>query len=544
MPLLSIEHNRRAEERVRGIFAADFDLTSVDVSSKESYNRDVNDYDEWYSHPCIYGLLELEVVASQRLRMAEIRAGQDLFYQAQLQALHKDEAYWDMWKSCNSLRLANVSLLLAAKPDTVPLPEMRFPLEIQFLFISACAATHGELKNLCSVCKAWNQEVLTKCAFFGSLVFKNRQNDARACRRVEYWLCSSIRSLGVEDTITSITLYKWTIDSHCWFLHVLNCVTDVKIISSGRWPWLYCLPNTVQKLLVRDTDIRADTTNDRNSWDGKTWRADHDVLASPFPPVPKYSCVLSELAVYDDGPRYANIDHIIDGITGPLEEILVASDVNTAWPRRLDATEVSTLRLGFGDSVDINPDVWNVWSLCVHDLTIGATDDDHDAVVSLVDFIHLDDLHLEMDLGSRSFLWALQVIRTWSESEKSSFELVIYDDKALESIDERRCTLEVQDADTGWWSDCDSWQIWWNFFTDALLEGFSPCSENHGTRFHGKFVVTFITSEVLVGLPPPSSHFAYAGKLLEAYRMRVRWLKLQEPETTVHLLPFEAYRSF
>ncbi len=79
-------------------------------------------------------------------------------------------------------------------------------------------------------------------------------------------------------------------------------------------------------------------TNDRDTWIGQTWQADHGVHASPFPPVPKYSCVLTELTIYNDfSHRYPGIDRIVDGIAGPIEEILAVSDIDTAWPQRLNA---------------------------------------------------------------------------------------------------------------------------------------------------------------------------------------------------------------
>ncbi len=171
--------------------------------------------------------------------------------------LHRIIPDWLLGKACNGLRLTNTSLLSAANPEAVLPPPPRFTLELQMLFISACMYTHGKLKNLRLVCKAWNDEILFKHSFFNSLLFKDKPDQAHMCRHREYWLCSSIRSLGIADTITSIMLYRWMMDSHCWFLHVLNHVTNVKIISSGSWPWLYCLPGSVERLLIRDTEIRV-----------------------------------------------------------------------------------------------------------------------------------------------------------------------------------------------------------------------------------------------------------------------------------------------
>lgn len=147
--------------------------------------------------------------------------------------LHRIIPDWLLGKACNGLQLTNTSLLSAANPEAVLPPPPHFPSELQMLFISACVYTHGKLKNLCLVCKAWNDEILFKHSFFGSLLFKDKPDQAHMCQHREYWLCSSIRSLGIADTIMSIMLYRWTMDSHCWFLHVLNHVTDVKIISSG-----------------------------------------------------------------------------------------------------------------------------------------------------------------------------------------------------------------------------------------------------------------------------------------------------------------------
>lgn len=114
-------------------------------------------------------------------------------------------------------------------------------------------------------------------------------------------------------------------------------------------------------------------TNDRDTWIGQTWQADHGVHASPFPPVPKYSCVLTELTIYNDfSHRYPGIDRIVDGIAGPIEEILAVSDIDTAWPQRLNASEVYRLHLAFGDMVDINPEVWDAWAPHVHDLMLGS----------------------------------------------------------------------------------------------------------------------------------------------------------------------------
>lgn len=101
------------------------------------------------------------------------------------------------------------------------------------MVIALCASTHGQLKNVHLVCHVWNDEVIYRQGFFHSLRFKNRPDDVRGCWCTEHWLCSSIHCQQLSDTITAITLYHWSMDSHCWFLHTLDHVVEVKIIECG-----------------------------------------------------------------------------------------------------------------------------------------------------------------------------------------------------------------------------------------------------------------------------------------------------------------------
>ncbi|KAK0440374.1 hypothetical protein EV421DRAFT_1905515 [Armillaria borealis] len=497
--------------------------------------------------------------------MSEVRQSGDLFYDTQYVALQRDLVYWRLWNERNQLKTANNNLRVALTPENLPLPHC-FPLKIEALFIAACVGSPGALANIRSVCRTWNHEVMYNHMFFHSLIFHNSRLRPWACRRVEYWLCSSLMSLGISNTVTSITLSNWTMDSRCWFLRTLDSVTDVKIINCGVWPWLYCLPSTVVHLLVRDTEIRVSPGlyrlcdvgsqistlildrvavpfmvmgGEGQTSSATTWKADHGLIDVLMPPVPAYSSCLTELSIYDDMGN--SIDRIIDNLVRPLEDLLSDSDMDLTWPRRWNGTEVSKLRLTFGDIVHVRPDAWIAWGLTVHDLTLGTTGDEDNDLLCIEGFLNLEALRFEVDLVSKSIQWALQVTRSWTYGDKATFELIIYEDHALTSTGECRCTLDVFDWDKSCWVACDSWQIWWDFLTDSLLEAFSPSHTNHVTRFHGELIITFITPEDLMEAPSPSSHLEYARRLLKAYEKKMKWLKLDRPLTDIRLLPLENY---
>ncbi|PBK87475.1 hypothetical protein ARMGADRAFT_1034702 [Armillaria gallica] len=426
--------------------------------------------------------------------MSEVRSGRDLFYDAQYMALQRDLVYWRLWNNANRLKTANNNLRFALSLEHVALMP-RFPTEIESLFVAACVGSPGVLANIRLVCRAWNDEVVYKHDFFRCLIFRNRR-----------------------------------LRPH------------VKIINCGVWPWLYCLPNTVIRLLVRETEIRvspglyrlcdvasqiSSLTLDRvtvpfmvmdsegDAGLAVTWRADHGLIDVLIPPVPAYSACLSELAIYNDSDN--SMDRIIDNLVSPLEDLLSDSDVDLTWPRRWNGCEVSKLRLGFGDVVHVRSDAWDAWGLTVQDLTLGLTGYEDNYPLSIEGFVNLEALHFEVDLDSKSTQWILDVTRSWSYGAKTTFELVLYEEHALTSTGERRCTLDIFDSEESCWIECDSWQIWWECFTDSLLEAFSPSHMNHASRFHGELVITFVTPEVLTEAPSASSHFAYARRLLNAY---------------------------
>ncbi len=89
--------------------------------------------------------------------------------------------------------------------------------------------------------------------------------------------------------------------------------------------------------------------------------------------IPKYSCVLTELAIYNTGfETYSNFACIVDNLVGLLEECLSLSNVNASWPWRLNGSKVYKLTLGFGTFVSINAELWDMWGMYVHELTLGG----------------------------------------------------------------------------------------------------------------------------------------------------------------------------
>ncbi|KAK0431129.1 hypothetical protein EV421DRAFT_1743379 [Armillaria borealis] len=155
----------------------------------------------------------------------------------------------------------------------------------------------------------------------------------------------------------------------------------------------------------------------------------------------------------------------------------------------LNGSEVYKLTLGFGTFVSINTEFWDMWGM-----------------------------------------YALQVLRTRIQPEKALFKLVIYEDMALESTGEWCCTQRTWEDDPLLWVYCNSWQKWWEFITDAILDAFSPNLDNCGTRFCGDFVIFFVSTKPWSGVAAPSSPFCYAECLLDTYKQWLRWHKLEEAE--------------
>ncbi|KAK0430934.1 hypothetical protein EV421DRAFT_1743556 [Armillaria borealis] len=113
--------------------------------------------------------------------------------------------------------------------------------------------------------------------------------------------------------------------------------------------------------------------------------------------------------------------------------------------------------------VHVRSDAWDAWGLTVQDLTLGC-------------FFNLEALHFKVDLDSKS-------TQRGAMAPKRPSSSVVYEEHTLAS------------------TECDSWQVWWDFFTDSLLEAFSLSHTNHASRFHGELVITFVTPEELMGPP-------------------------------------------
>lgn len=141
-------------------------------------------------------------------------------------------------------------------------------------------------------------------------------------------------------------------------------------------------------------------------------------------------------------------------------------------------------------------------------------------------FMNLEALCFEVDLNSKSMQWVLDVTRLWSYDVKTTFKLIVYEEYALTSMGECQCTLDIFDSEELCWIECNSWQIWWEFFTDSLLKMFSLGHTNYASRFHRELVITFVTPEVLTEAPLASSHFVYTCRLLNTYEKWLKWLKL------------------
>ncbi|PBK62700.1 hypothetical protein ARMSODRAFT_980539 [Armillaria solidipes] len=167
-----------------------------------------------------------------------------------------------------------------------------------------------------------------------------------------------------------------------------GCPLEVKIIDCGIWHLLYCLLSSVQKLLICHMEIQVGMDGQDSVLDD-TWHADHGLMHLidlPIEPVPEYACVLTKLAIYNAGfHTYSNFACIVNNLVGPLEEQL------------LNGSEIYKLTLGFG-----------TFGMSVHDLTLGANDDEEEEILSLEHFKHLDVLRFEVDLTSGSFAWTLQ----------------------------------------------------------------------------------------------------------------------------------------
>ncbi|KAK0217483.1 hypothetical protein EDD85DRAFT_797968 [Armillaria nabsnona] len=201
----------------------------------------------------------------------------------------------------------------------------------------------------------------------------------------------------------------------------------MKIINCGVWPWLYCLPNTVVRLLVQETKIRVSPGLYRLcNIASQICSLTLDRVTVPFMVMDNerdaslaVTCAcLTELAIYNDSDNC--MDRLIDNLVSPLEDLLM-----------------SKLWLGFGNVVQVQLDAWDAWGLIIQDLTLGLTGYEDNYPLSIEGFMNLEALRFEVDLDSKSTQWGLDVMRSWTYGAKTTFKLVVYEEHTLTSMGER-----------------------------------------------------------------------------------------------------------
>ncbi len=414
--------------RYRDILDKDFSLTTVEPGDETDAL-----VERWWT--CQPDLLEEEgilLIRTPSYRMEDVRSGQNPFYQTRQHALSRDLMYWFMcrWTFCSAFFQCLLTYrgsgqriqIIVSKADcatTRPVDPVRFPPEIQHMFIAACAAGHGQLKNLRAVCHDWNLVVLHRTHFFQSLKFRRHNGSRNERRQKEYWLSSVLEWRNVQHTVTSVTMFSWHLDDHCWFLHLLMQLKEVTMIKCGVWSSLYCLPRTVETLRVREMVLQVapglyrlcdnrsrlsslildrvsvpfivshkrsyyvDISDDEKATtvsgpfdDIDGWREDHRFSTMGSTLVPRYSTVLDELVIYDQEDQSGSLlKRIIDDTAGTLEDDIpshVTLSGDETLTKRLDSSYVSTLRLIFVQNFSVREDIWDRWSESVEDLTIGG----------------------------------------------------------------------------------------------------------------------------------------------------------------------------
>ncbi|PBK66209.1 hypothetical protein ARMSODRAFT_977844 [Armillaria solidipes] len=171
--------------RYRDILDKDFSLTTVEPGDETDAL-----IERWWT--CQPDLLEEEGIPLTRTlsyRMEDVHSGQNPFYQIRQHALSRDLMYWFM---CLGQRI-QIIVSRAECATMRPVDPIRFLPEIQHMFIAACAAGHGQLKNL---------------------------------QPKEYWLSSILEWRNMQHTVTV-------------------------------WPSLYCLPHTVETLQVQEMELQV-----------------------------------------------------------------------------------------------------------------------------------------------------------------------------------------------------------------------------------------------------------------------------------------------
>ncbi len=325
-----------------------------------------------------------------------------------------------MCKLCGFCKITPLDTLQAwHRATTRPVDPVQFPPEIQHMFISSCAAGHGQLKNLWAVCHNWNLLVLCHTHFFQSLKFWRHNSSRNKHHQKEYWLSSILEWRNVQHMVMSVTMFSWHLDDYCWFLHLLMQLKEVTMIKCGIWSSLYCLPHTVETLLVWEMVLQvapglyclcnnrsqlSSLTLDRvpvlfivsHKWsyyvdisddekatmvsgpfdDIDGWSKGHRFSTMGSTLVPRYSTVLDKLVIYDwEDQSSSSLERIIDATASTLEDNIpscVTLSGDETLTKHLDSSYVSTLWLIFIQNFSVWKDIWDRWSESVEDLTIGG----------------------------------------------------------------------------------------------------------------------------------------------------------------------------
>lgn len=139
-----------------------------------------------------------------------------------------------------------------------PLVGPRISTELQWHVIRMVSSI-SSLKSMRLVCRSWNDEILRWTRLFRRLLFtvEDDMDISFVRERIEFRVGVFLSHHGIENRVTSITTYRWTLNDHCWFLHQLTSVTHVRIIECGTLRWLYCLPSSLTHLMVVRTSIEV-----------------------------------------------------------------------------------------------------------------------------------------------------------------------------------------------------------------------------------------------------------------------------------------------
>ncbi len=208
--------------------------------------------------------------------MEEVRDGTDIFYEEQRNALKRDaklknrrKKYFFFFFCFQQHRVMTlnttfaeqkthaVKALLNVENNNSASENPHLPAELQCHVISLYSKT-ADLKTYRLVNREWNREVIFHTPLFSILNFSDPHNiNPSQSRHIEYSASLFLVSHGIEHNVTTITLHNWQLDTHCWYLHLLQQVHTVRIVDCQPLEWLYCIPASVTKLVIRRTDIQV-----------------------------------------------------------------------------------------------------------------------------------------------------------------------------------------------------------------------------------------------------------------------------------------------